>query len=336
MLCLYSGTTLTQSINFRNDIFDSALSQAETQNKLVFIDTWAEWCGPCKLMEPVFRDPALANYMNDNFINVRVDMGTESEVKKQVASKYHIFFLPTLLILDAQGNLLFRADNELLTAEEILNIAQALNAPQNYLLAQTKQQSPSDSKLLDGNADLDDVNIKITDDMMLAKIEGSETQILVPTPGINDPYYSDDPNEKVLYTLGQGDDLPPEILYEEAYFRMTQLSDGSHKETVQKYLNTQSDWGTDKNIRFVFDFLGNTDSDQFKYMIENRSLFESVLGKEKVAKSVAMLVHQSLYQAIQRPTEKEAEKLFSFINPNTSKQKAKDYMVDMQQSLTRE
>ncbi len=336
LLFLFIGTTFSQSINFRNDIFDSALAHAQKENKLVFVDTWAEWCGPCKLMEPIFRDPALANYMNANFINVRIDMGTQSDVKKQVQRKYNIFFLPTLLILDQSGNLMFRADNELLTAQEILNIAQALNAPQDYMMAQAKPQSSSDSRLLDGSSDQTNVKIKITDDMMLAKIDGSETNVLVPTPSINDPDYSDDPNEKILYTLGQGDELPPEILYEEAYFRLTQLSDGSHRETVQQYLHSQTNWSTDKNIKFVFDFLDNTDSKQFAYMIENRPLFESVIGKEKVAESLGILVHQKLFQAIDRPSADEAEQLFSYINPDSSKQRAKAYIEEREESLTRE
>lgn len=336
MFFLFVGTAFTQSINFRNDIFDGALAHAERENKLVFIDTWAEWCGPCKIMEPIFRDPALAHYMNANFINVRIDMGRESAVKKQVARKYNVFFLPTLLILDQTGNLLFRADNELLTAQEILNIAQALNAPQDYMMAQAKPQSASDSRLLDASTDQTDVKIKITDHMMLAKIDGSDTNVLVPTPSINDPDYSDDPNEKILYTLGQGDELPPEILYEEAYFRLTQLSDGSHRETVEQYLISQSNWGTEKNIMFVFDFLDNTDSKQFAYMIENRSLFESVIGKEKVTESLGILVHQKLFQAIERPSAEEAEKLFSYINPDSSKQRAKAYIAERLEALTRE
>ncbi len=336
LFCLCLSTAFSQSINFRNDVFDSALETGERENKLIFIDTWAEWCGPCKIMEPVFRDRALANYMNANFVNVRIDMGTESDVKKQVARKYNIFFLPTLLILDHTGNLLFRSDNQLLTAEEILNVAQALHTPQDYLTAQAKPQSSSDSRLLHAVPDQSNVKIKITDDLMLAKLDGSETNVLVPMPGINDPDYSDDPNEKVLYTLGQGDEMPPEILYEEAYFRLTQLADGSHHETVVQYLDSQSDWGTNKNVKFVFDFLDNTNSKQFKYMIENRSLFESIIGKEKVAESIGFLVHHKLYKATQLPTPYEAELLFSYIHPVSYKQKAKDYLEERDESLSRD
>ncbi len=329
LIFLLLDVGFSQSIVFRNDIFDTALQQAERENKLVFIDTWAEWCGPCKIMEPIFRDPELATYMNNHFINVRIDMGTESEVKKQVSQKYDIFFLPTLLILDQNGQLMFRSDNKLLTAQELVNIARAMNTPKDYILAQSKPQASSDSRLLDDEATTVD-KIKITDDMMLAKDEGSGANVLVPTPAINDPYYSEDPNEKILYTLGEGDELPPEILYEEAYFRLTQLSDGSHKETVEQYLDTQQDWSTKKNIMFVFDFLDNTTSKQFQYMIENRSLFESMLGKEKVSESIGILVFQKLYQAIQRPDIEEAETLFSYVDKSTSKKKAKEYIRERQ------
>lgn len=326
LLILCTDSVSGQSINFRNDVYDTALATAQREDKLVFIDTWAEWCGPCKKMEPIFRDPEIAHYMNNNFVNVRIDMGKESDIKKQVRLKYDVFFLPTLLIVDKFGSVMFRADNKILSRDEFINVARAMNSPQEYIASNTAPQSTSDSRLIVEEPTVN--KVAITDDMMLSKSETTGATVLVPRPGINDPNYSDDPNEKILYTLGVGDEMPPEILYEEAYFRFTQLSDGSYKETVDKYLASQDDWLTEKNVKFIADFLMNTDTEQFDFLINNRAVFESVIGADEVKRSIGILVFQKMYQAIDRPDMKEAELLLSYVDPKTSKAKAHQYNLN--------
>ena len=314
------------SVQFRNDIYDEAIASAQQEDKPIFIDTWAEWCGPCKKMEPVFREPELASYFNDHFINVRINMGHEGQVKQQVQRKYDIFFLPTLLILDKHGHVMFRSDNKVLSAEELVNIAKAINSPQEYVASQTMASSVADSRLPDPKPGID--KVKISDDMMLSQSKVTGATVLVKRPDINDQNYSDDPNEKILYTLGQGEQLPPEILLEEAYFRYTQFSDGSYRETVNQYLHSQSDWQSETNVKFIFDFLMNTDTRQFAYLVDNRALFESIIGTEKVSKSIGILVHQKLYQAVDRPDLNLAKKLFGHVNQTTSERKAYEYILN--------
>jgi len=322
---LFSESVFGQSVRFRNNIYEEALATAQREDKLVFIDTWAEWCGPCKKMEPVFRDPEVATYMNEHFVNIRIDMGKEGNIKQKVRIKYDVFFLPTLLIVDKFGEVMFRSDNKILSAEELVNIAKAVNTPQEYIAAQTPKQSPSDPILSEPKTV---EKIAISGDMMLAKSSETGATVLVPRPNINDPNFSDDPNEKVLYTLGEGQELPPEILYEEAYFRYSQLNDGTYREAVNKYLNTQSDLSTEKNLRFIFDFLMNTDTEQFEYLIDNRRLFEDIIGSEKVKESIGILVFQKMYQAIDRPNLTETRRLLSLVDPKTSEVVATEYFLN--------
>ena len=58
----------------------------------VFVDFWAEWCGPCRAVSPVVEE--LSNEYNDkvNFVKINVDENNE------LAQKYNVFSIPTLAI----------------------------------------------------------------------------------------------------------------------------------------------------------------------------------------------------------------------------------------------
>ncbi|HLC24322.1 MAG TPA: thioredoxin [Nitrosopumilaceae archaeon] len=58
----------------------------------VFVDFWAEWCGPCRMVGPVVEELAGEYSGKVNFVKVNVDESGE------VASKYNIFSIPTLAI----------------------------------------------------------------------------------------------------------------------------------------------------------------------------------------------------------------------------------------------
>ncbi|MFA9288364.1 MAG: thioredoxin [Weeksellaceae bacterium] len=58
----------------------------------VVVDFHAEWCGPCKAMEPMIED--LSNELKDiKFVKVDVDANQE------VAGKYSVFSIPTFLVI---------------------------------------------------------------------------------------------------------------------------------------------------------------------------------------------------------------------------------------------
>ena len=58
----------------------------------VFVDFWAEWCGPCRMVGPVVEELE-ADYLGKiKFVKVNVDEANA------LASKYNIFSIPTLMI----------------------------------------------------------------------------------------------------------------------------------------------------------------------------------------------------------------------------------------------
>jgi thiol-disulfide isomerase/thioredoxin len=100
-----SITTYAGGIDFNHEItFDQALEKAKKEGKLIFMDCYTSWCGPCKrLAATVFTDSSVGEYFNDNYINVKFDM--EKGEGTSIATRYQITAYPTLLWLDGNGSI---------------------------------------------------------------------------------------------------------------------------------------------------------------------------------------------------------------------------------------
>ncbi len=68
-------TFAQEAIQFQDIPFKDLITKAKKENKIVFIDAYASWCGPCKMMEKnIFTQKAVGDYYNANFVNARIDM----------------------------------------------------------------------------------------------------------------------------------------------------------------------------------------------------------------------------------------------------------------------
>ena len=64
--------------NFEELTLAKALEKAKAENKLVFVDCYTSWCGPCKYMlNNVFVLPEVGAFFNEHFVNVKYDRGRE-------------------------------------------------------------------------------------------------------------------------------------------------------------------------------------------------------------------------------------------------------------------
>lgn len=90
-----------------SEMLKPLLEQAKTENKLVFVDFYTDWCAPCKLMDKkVFPDEAFGAFMNENFISYKINM--EDGPGSHLVALYEVRSVPTLLFLDQEGEILER------------------------------------------------------------------------------------------------------------------------------------------------------------------------------------------------------------------------------------
>lgn len=98
------ATTDSPEISFIADNLQAALQKAGKEKKLIFVDAYATWCTPCKLLKATtFKDKEAAAFFNMHFINLSLDV--EKGKAPDLAARWKIQGLPALLVLDAHGNI---------------------------------------------------------------------------------------------------------------------------------------------------------------------------------------------------------------------------------------
>ena len=85
MLIVMGITQISDAKTWETDVISSDIP--------VFVDFWAEWCGPCRMVGPVVEELSGDYDGKVKFVKVNVDQAGE------LASKYNVFSIPTLILL---------------------------------------------------------------------------------------------------------------------------------------------------------------------------------------------------------------------------------------------
>ena len=124
---LYGAVDLSDSVRWV-PYGKTVLENAAKNSKPVIMDVYADWCGPCKLMDKkVFADPEIIR-LSESFIMTRIDITRKIKDQDEVKEKYSIKGAPTIIFFDKKGRELptLRIESEVGTAEFISHMKKAL------------------------------------------------------------------------------------------------------------------------------------------------------------------------------------------------------------------
>jgi thioredoxin-related protein len=226
-----------EGIQFFHGTWQEALDKAKTENKAIFVDAYAEWCGPCKRMAAnTFPNSAVGELFNNNFICMKLDMEKDESVdfrKNFTPNAY-----PTLFFVDGNNKLVHRAVGGLEPAQ-LIELGKFVLSKQD-------------------------------------KIEEMDAE----------------------YEKGT---RAPDFLrkYAKALMRAGKPS----LKTVNEYLNTQKDFTTPDNLKFLLEATSEADSRIFKLLIDNKDKVVTMAGAQPFKDKVEAACIKTAGKAIEFKTE---------------------------------
>ena len=130
LACLsFTLPSFAEELVFINDDLRTGLNKASGEGKLIFLEFWANYCTPCKIMEEyTFTAPTVIERMNGGYVPVKVNI--QSFDGFDLKNQYKITVLPTIIVLDSKGRQVARYE-ESMSATQLSAVLDKHNLPQN-------------------------------------------------------------------------------------------------------------------------------------------------------------------------------------------------------------
>lgn len=101
LVCLFLMIPAAKAENWYTT-FEYAQKVALETDKLILVDFWANWCGPCKMMDDESWSSQEVKVLMNNFIPVKIDVDNN----QSFAQKYNVESIPYVFIMDANGKII--------------------------------------------------------------------------------------------------------------------------------------------------------------------------------------------------------------------------------------
>ena len=96
-----TGLTYSQTVFMENESWNAVKSKAVKENRMIFMDCYTSWCGPCKgLAQNVFPQPKVGEFLNSNFVCCKYDMEKGEGIMLYKKYKDNIPGFPTMLVIN--------------------------------------------------------------------------------------------------------------------------------------------------------------------------------------------------------------------------------------------
>lgn len=132
LLLAFAGGAKAQhrSIQFEHSSWAQVMKKARQEKKMIFIDAYTSWCGPCKLMvKEVFTRDEVADYYNKHFVCIKYDVEKEKAIPMN--NRYGINCYPTFLYLTPEGEVVHKVVGSCKPDDFIARAEKAADPQQN-------------------------------------------------------------------------------------------------------------------------------------------------------------------------------------------------------------
>lgn len=141
---------ISAQVTFQNIEWNDLLVRAEQDDKLIFVDIYTDWCGPCKTMDKTtFQDTTVGAYMNEYFLSTK--WNAEEYPYSNLAKEYTVSGYPTFLYVDFNGQVVkrvtgYQSKNQLLDLSKKVVIF--LNKDQSEIVSNLYNYGQPDKQAL--------------------------------------------------------------------------------------------------------------------------------------------------------------------------------------------
>lgn len=89
------------------DNFDEAIQNAQSENKLVYINFYTDWCTYCvKMDKNAYKDPRIITLLTEDFVSLKINRQYPDNA--HLSSRYKVYVQPVQVVVDPEGELLWK------------------------------------------------------------------------------------------------------------------------------------------------------------------------------------------------------------------------------------